>query len=574
MRSPDQAELTEHAIEKSKTGIEGFDQITYGGLPCHRTSLVIGGPGAGKTVFALQTLVNGARMHHEPAIFVAFEESAKQIIRNAATFGWNLEELEREKLFFLDARLSPATVKAGQFDLQGILSGLTAKVQEMKARRIVFDGLDVLLTLLDDEAAERREAYRLHEWLKELNVTGIITAKSDQRERLLSERYGFMQFMVDCVVGLQHRMSDRVSLRSVRVLKYRGSSFDEGEFPLVITENGIDIATFSTDQLDFEVSEERVSTGIDRLDTMLDGGYHRGSGIIITGVPGTAKTSTTGAFTDRMCRNGERVLFVSFDESASQIVRNLRSIGIDLQQWLDDGTLKIHAIRTEARSAEEHFMEIKRLIREHEPRHLILDPVSALIKTGGHVSAVHSAFRLMDYAKCRGITVLCTSLIASNDTPDVATSMDISTIADTWIHLAYRVLGGERNRTLSIVKSRGTAHSNQVRELILTNKGIDLADVYTAGGEVLVGTARFEKEAENRIRQQRRRLELQLKRAQLGAVQAELAARIDALQKELGAKQTEIELFETDAMLSADSETDYDNRIRRLRSADGSARPQ
>lgn len=559
-------------IQKSPTGIEGFDKITYGGFPCHRTSLVIGGPGAGKTVFALQTLVNGARIHKEPAIFVAFEEGASQIVRNAATFGWNLDELERERLFFLDARISPATVKAGQFDLQGILAGLTSKVKEMKARRIVFDGLDVLLTLLDDEAAERREAYRLHEWLKELEVTGIITAKSDQRERLLSERYGFMQFMVDCVVGLQHRMADRVSLRSVRVLKYRGSAFDEGEFPLVITEAGIDIATFATDQLDFEVSNERVSTGIDRLDAMLEGGYHRGSGIIVTGVPGTAKTSTTGAFTDRMCRSGERVLFVSFDESASQIVRNLRSIGMDLQQWLDNGTLLIHAIRTEAHSAEEHLIEMKRLIRDHQPNHMILDPVSALIKTGGHVSAVHSAFRLMDYAKCRGITVLCTSLISSNDTPDVATSMDISTIADTWIHLAYRVLGGERNRTLSIVKSRGTAHSNQVRELILSRDGIDLADVYTAGGEVLVGTARYEKEADNRLRQRRQNLELQLKRAQLSATQTELAARIDTLQKELQAKQTEVEILEADALMSADSETDYDSRIRRLRKDDGSVR--
>jgi circadian clock protein KaiC len=560
--------IRQDSVEKSLTGIEGFDQITYGGLPCHRTTLVIGGPGAGKTVFALQALVNGAALYSEPAIFVAFEESAGQIIHNAGTFGWSLEELERERLFFLDARISPSTVKAGQFDLQAILAGLSVKVKEMNAKRIVFDGLDVLLTLLDDEAAERREAYRLHDWLKETGLTGIITAKSDQRDRLLSERYGFMQFMVDCVVGLQHRMQDRVSLRSLRVLKYRGSGFDEGEFPLVITSDGIEIATFSTQQIDFNVSTERVSSGIDRLDNMLEGGYHRGSSVIITGVPGTTKTTLAGTYSVRMCEQGEKVLFVSFDESGAQIVRNLKSVGIDFQSFIDDGTLTIHAVRTEARSAEEHFMELKRLIRQIEPLHLVLDPVSALIKTGGQISAMHAAFRLLDYAKCRGITVICTSLVGTNESPDIATNMDISTIADTWIHLAYKVLGGERNRTLGIVKSRGTAHSNQVRELTVSRTGLDLKDVYTAGGEVLVGTARYEKEAANRSVRRRRELELQLRRAQLGAVQAELAARIEALRLEMEAKQTEVELFESDAQAAALGEEDFATDVRRLRSAD------
>jgi circadian clock protein KaiC len=568
MTSTGSEDIRQTSIQKSLTGIEGFDKITYGGLPCHRTSLIIGGPGAGKTVFALQALVNGASIYSEPAIFVAFEESADQIIHNAGTFGWNLEDLERERLFFLDARISPATVSAGQFDLQAILAGLSLKVEEMNAKRIVFDGLDVLLNLLDNEAAERREAYRLHEWLKETGLTGIITAKSDQRERLLSERYGFMQFMVDCVVGLQHKMQDRVSLRSLRVLKYRGSSFDEGEFPLVITEDGIEIATFSTEQIDFNVSTERVSTGIDRLDHMLDGGYYRGSSVIITGVPGTTKTTLAGTFADRMCRNGERVLLVSFDESGAQIVRNLKSVGIDLQQLIDDGTLRIHAIRTEARSAEEHFIELKRLIGEFGARHLVLDPVSALLKTGGQVSAMHAAFRILDYAKCRGITTICTSLVGTNETPDISTNMDISTIADTWIHLAYKVLGGERNRTLGIVKSRGTAHSNQVRELTVSRNGLDLKDVYTAGGEVLVGTARYEKEAANRSIQRRRELELQLRRAQLDAVQAELAARIEALRREMDAKQTEVALFEADAQASVLGDADFDSDVRRLRSAD------
>ena len=556
------------SIPKSATGIEGFDDITYGGLPASGTTLVVGGPGAGKTIFALQTLVNGARLHHEPAIFVAFEEPAEQIIRNAATFGWDLQELMRERLFFLDARLSPATIKAGEFDLEGMLAGIGAKANELGAKRIVFDGLDVLLTLLDDPVTERREVYRLYEWMRETKLSGLITAKSQDREKLNVDRYAFMQFMVDCVVGLQHRLAERVSLRSIRVLKYRGSAFDEGEFPYVIDDDGIRISTFSTNQIDVAISNERVSTGIDRLDAMMQGGYYRGSSIIITGVPGTAKTTLCGTFANQMCKSGEKVLFVSFDEASAQIARNLKSIGLDLQKWIDEELLHVHAVRTEARSAEEHLMELRRLIREFEPRHLIIDPISALAKTGGHVSAVHASMRLLDYAKCRGITTLCTSLVSSSEITEEQTDTEISTIADTWIHLAYKVMGGERNRTLTIVKARGIGHSNQVRELILSDNGVSLTNVYTAGGEVLVGTARYEKEASVRVELRRRELEMQLRRAELQATEAELKARVEILKRELEAKRAEIELFETSQAAALESTQATEAAVHRLRGVD------
>jgi circadian clock protein KaiC len=556
------------SIKKSATGIEGFDEITYGGLPAAGTTLVVGGPGAGKTIFALQTLVNGARLHHEPAIFVAFEEPAEQIIRNAATFGWDLEELMRERLFFLDARLSPSTIKAGEFDLEGMLAGIGAKAEELGARRIVFDGLDVLLTLLDDPATERREVYRLREWMRDANLSGLITAKSSDREKINVDRYAFMQFMVDCVVGLQHRLAERVSLRSIRVLKYRGSSFDEGEFPYIIDDDGIRISTFSTNQIDVAISDERVSTGVERLDAMMQGGYYRGSSVIITGVPGTAKTTLCGTFANRMCKQGEKVMYVSFDEASAQIARNLKSIGLDLQKWIDDDLLHVHAIRTEARSAEEHLMELRRLIREFEPKHLIIDPISALAKTGGHVSAVHASMRLLDYAKCRGITTLCTSLVGNSDITEEQTDVEISTIADTWIHLAYKVMGGERNRTLTIVKARGIAHSNQVRELILSGQGVSLANVYTAGGEVLVGTARYEKEAALRIELRRRELEIQLRRAELQATEAELKARVEILKRELEAKRAEIELFESSEAAALESTHATRAAVQRLRGVD------
>jgi len=471
-KGQDAAEPTETVLEKSPTGIAGFDEITGGGLPFGRTSLILGAPGAGKTVFALECLVNGARNHREPGIFVAFEESSRQIMANAATFGWDLPALERDKLFFLDARLSPTVVKAGEFDLTAILAGLEAKAKEMGAKRIVFDGIDILISILDNPTVERQELYRLQDWLHRTGLTAIITAKAFEGDRLSTERYAFMQFMVDAVVMLYHRMVDRVSLRGIRVLKYRGTGFAENEFPLVISKTGIEVSVFDQSELMYDVSTERIPSGVARLDTMLDGGYYRGSGVLISGAPGTAKTTLAAAFVDASCKRGERALYVSFDEAASQITRNLRSIGIELQRHCDSGLLHIHSIRTESRSSEEHFLELKGLIRELKPRAVVLDPISALTKTGGHVSAVHASLRLLDFARAQGITVICTSLVSSEDAFREMTSMQISTIADTWIHLAYMVRGGERNRTLTVVKSRGMAHSNRVHNFEISNYGL------------------------------------------------------------------------------------------------------
>ena len=533
---------SENAISKSPTGIAGFDEITGGGLPSDRTALILGAPGAGKTVFALECLVNGARNLREPGIFVAFEESSRQIMSNAATFGWDLPALEKEKLFFLDARLSPTVIKAGDFDLTAMLAGLEAKAKEMGAKRIVFDGIDILISLLDDPSKERQELYRLQDWLQRNNLTAIITAKAFEGDRLSSERYAFMQFMVDAVVMLYHRMLDRVSLRGLRVLKYRGTGFAENEFPLVISPTGIEVSVFEQSELSYDVSTERISTGVPRLDTMLDGGYYRGSGVLISGAPGTAKTTLAAAFVDGGCKRGEPALYVSFDEAASQITRNLNSIGIDLQPHRDKGLLHIYSIRTEARSSEEHFLELKSLIRKFKPQNVVLDPISALTKTGGHVSAVHASLRLLDFARAEGITVLCTSLV-SEDAFKESTSMQISTIADTWIHLAYLVRNGERNRTLTVVKSRGMSHSNQVRELILSKNGITLTDVYTAGGEVLLGTARWEYEARMRDEAIRIDAERALRRRILEHEQAELDSRIEALLRERNLKRAELESF-------------------------------
>jgi circadian clock protein KaiC len=557
---------SEAPIVKAATGIAGFDEITRGGIPAHRTTLIVGGPGAGKTVFALQTLVTAARQYREPGIFVAFEESSRQIIDNAATFGWDLPALERERLFFLDARLSPTTVQSGDFDIAGMLAGLEAKAKEMGAKRIVFDGIDVLLTLLSNATKERREMYRLQEWLAANGLAAVITAKASEDDSA-AERYSFMQFMVDAVVTLHHRMHDRVSLRGVRIMKYRGSGFAEGEFPMIITETGIEVATFGTSQLDFNVSTERVSSGIPRLDTMLDGGYFRGAGVLISGAPGVAKTTLAGAFALAACKRGERVLYVSFDEAGNQIVRNLRSVGMDLEPFVDSGLLRFYSVRTETRSSEDHLINLKKYLAEFDARNLVVDPLSALAKAGGHIAAVHASLRLLDYARANGITTVSTSLVA-DEAMNETTTTQISTIADTWIHLAYVVHGGERNRTLTIVKSRGMKHSNQVRELLLSDDGVTLADVFTAGGTVLVGTARFEHEARMREQAANERNERALRRKTAEQSEARIRAQIAALEAELESHRLAAELAASQEEESEARRSVNLDALKRLRHAD------
>ncbi|MES2176387.1 MAG: circadian clock protein KaiC [Gemmatimonadota bacterium] len=548
--STDRTSELEHTaapgIAKAETRIKGFDEITGGGIPLGRVTLLLGGPGAGKTVFALETLVNSARGDRRPGIFIAFEENSRQIINNAATFGWDLPALERERLFFLDARLSPTVVRAGQFDLAGMLAGVSAKAKEMDATYVVFDGIDVLLTLLDDPTAERREMYRIYEWLQAEGLTALITGKSAEADRPTTERYAFMQFMVDCVVVFQHRLADRVSLRTVRVMKYRGSGFSENEFPLVISKTGVQVSTFASEEHALDASTERVSTGIPRMDTMLGGGYYRGSSVLISGAPGTAKTTLSAACAAAACARGERALIMTFDESASQFVRNLQSVGLDLQPYVGKGLLVINSARTESQGAEEHLLSLKGLIDQHNPQVLVIDPISALAKTGGHVAASHASVRIMDFAKARGITTICTSLVTSDVVDAESTATQISTIADTWIHLAYLVKGGERNRTLTIVKSRGTKHSSQVRELILSDDGVSLADVYSAGGEVLVGTARWEREREDREAEERKAAEIRRKRLHLELAEAEVVARIAALQRQLESHRSELRTGEAE----------------------------
>jgi circadian clock protein KaiC len=557
------------AITKVVTGIQGFDEITDGGLPRGRTSLVMGGPGSGKTVFALQTLVNGAHRKKEASIFVAFEESARQIVANAATFGWDLPKLEKKKLFFLDAQLSPETVKSGEFDLIGMLNLLHAKATAMHATRIVFDGIDVLLGLLDDPAAERREIYRLRDWLLQTGLTGIITQKVGGNDA--DQRYSFLQFMVDCVVVLRHHVVDGSAFRTLRVVKYRGSGFAGDEFPISLTAEGMQLTHRGPTELAYTVTDERISSGLPRLDHMLNGGYHRGSNILISGAPGTAKSTVSGLFAAAACKRGERTLYVSFDEGAAQIVRNLRSVNINLAPHLKSGVLKMHSTRTRGPNVEDQFERLRVKVREHNPRCLVIDPLSALSTKLSHLASADAAQQFLDFLKAEGITVVNTSLMDGLST-DEATATGISTIADTWIHLSYVVQDGERNRALTIVKSRGTGHSNQVRELRLSNDGVSLTDVFVAQGKVLMGVARWEWEQEELAGTKRTKVAAELKRLQLQLSQAEAAARLQVVQTEMEARSAEIALL-ADATGSASKLVKTDRAVlRKMRHADEEVR--
>jgi circadian clock protein KaiC len=554
-------------IRKAPTGIAGFDEITGSGLPRGRTSLVIGAAGTGKTVFALQTLVNGIRHHDEPGIFVAFEEPSAQIVQNA-TFGWGLTDIPPDRLFFMDARLSPDTVRAGAFDLAGMLAALERKADQMGARRIAFDSLDVLLRLIEDPARQRQEVYRLHDWLSTSDLTGVITARLGAHEIGLPLVHSFLPYIADCVVDLSQRVEDRVALRALRVLKYRGSDFRENEVPLLIGPSGIQVARVGAPLYDHQIVEDRISTGVDELDAMLEGGYYRGTSTVITGASGTAKTTLAGAFAEEACQRGDRTLYICFDEAGDEIVRNLRSVGIDLARHRESGRLRMIGARAESRSADAHLLTIRGAIDEHRPACLVIDPLSAITKAGGAVPALSVARRLIHQTKREGVTLLCTSLLPERDPDTVGTPLGISTLADTWIHLSYHAQHGERNRAISIVKSRGTDHSNQVRELVLSSDGISLLDVYTAGGEVLMGTLRWEREREEASERARVRAEIEKRRQALKVAEAEAVARQRALEGEIQARRAELAALEQEQARQESAWQQRRNGIQRRRRAD------
>jgi circadian clock protein KaiC len=534
------------------TGIPGFDEIADGGLPRGGVVVVIGGTGSGKTIFGMQVLSQGAREHHEPGILVAFEESADRILANMSRFAWGAELADG--VFVLDAQIAQSVEQGGEFDLLGLLAIVGAKAKQMEARRIVFDGLDVLLGYLGDSALRRREAFRLRDWVHASGLTALITAKADAPDGRIVADYDFLQFMADCVITLHHRVLQGTAMRLVRVAKYRGAAHSANELPFAITRSGIEVASNTAIDLDYPVSTERISTGVERLDAMLSGGYYRGSSVLITGAPGTAKTSLAAAFASAAALRGERTIYVSFDEAPGQIVRNVASIGIHLEPHLQSGILQLHSLRGQSESPEAQVARVRSLIRELKPRNLVIDPLSALALHGNEANKENAALQVLDYAKSRGITVVTSSLLGNALPLSEQTALNVSTIADTWMHVSYVSQGGERNRSLTIIKARGTGHSNQVRELVLSNDGVTLADVYMVDGEVLLGTLRWEKENEARRKRTAAHHDAVLRERKAELALAQTKAQLDTLVRAQAIQEAEL------AQIKTDTTTDVDRR--------------
>ena len=533
------ARPVKHSLRKSPTGIAGFDEITGGGLPHGRTSLVCGSAGCGKTLFAMEFLIHGVTEHKEPGVFMAFEETAKDLIENVASLGYDLNQLITRKQIYVDhVQIERSEIEeTGEYDLDGLFVRLSYAIDSIGAKRVVLDTLEALFASLPNEGILRAELRRLFRWLKDKGVTAVITA---ERGTGTLTRHGLEEYVSDCVILLDHRVIEQVSTRRLRIVKYRGSSHGTNEYPFLIDDDGITVIPVTSLGLQHKAPTERVSTGIQRLDEMLGGkGLFRGASVLVSGTAGTGKTSIAAAFAESVYKRGERCLYFAFEESMSQIARNMRSIGIDLMPGVRKDLLRFHAARPTAYGLEMHVASMHKLIDEYKPDAVVIDPLTNLINVGSQLE-VHSALlRLIDLLKLRQVTGLFLSLVHDGQ-PLESTDIGVSSLMDTWLLLRDIEANGERNRGLCILKSRGMAHSNQIREFRLTNHGVELTDVYLGPGGLLTGAAREMQEAKDRAealvraedRQQRER-EMQRKRLVIEAQINELRTRLDAEEAEM-----------------------------------------
>jgi circadian clock protein KaiC len=530
-------------IEKCPTGIRGLDEITKGGLPRGRPILVCGGAGSGKTLLALEFIVCGIRDFGEPGVFMAFEETARDLAKNVASLGFDLDELVARGRLAIDyVYIERSEIEeTGEYDLEGLFIRLGSMIDAVGAKRVAIDTVEALFAGLPNEAILRAELRRLFRWLKDKGVTAIITG--EQGKETLT-RHGLEEYVSDCVIFLDHRVVNQIATRRLRVVKYRGSAHGTNEYPTMIDETGLTVLPISSLGLDYDVSRERVSSGIDGLDLMLGGrGYYRGSSILVSGSAGTGKSSLAAAFADGACRRGERCLFFAFEEAPAQIVRNMASIGYDLHKWVRKGLLRFRAVRSTLYGLEQHLGSMHSLVNEFQPTAVLVDPVTNLITIGEQREVQAMLARLIDFLKNRGITALFTSLTPGGQTAEQS-EVGISSVMDTWLLLRNVETDGERNRLLLILKSRGMAHSNQVREFLLTDNGIQLKDVYLGSGTVLTGSARVVQEAKDRAQAESERQQAARRRRELEHEQAQTQTQLAALQCKTAALTQELEALE------------------------------
>jgi circadian clock protein KaiC len=524
-------------LKKARTGINGFDEITGGGLPAGRPTIVCGGPGCGKTMFAMEFLVRGAREFGEPGVLMTFEETSDEMTRNVESLGFGLDALVARKKLFLDyVRVEPSEIQeTGEYDLEGLFIRLQHAVDSIGAKRVVLDTLEAVFSGFSNTAMLRAEIRRLFRWLKDRGLTTVVTA--ERGEGSLT-RYGLEEYVSDCVVALDHRVNDQISTRRMRIVKYRGSSHGTNEYPFLIDKKGFSVLPLSSIRLNHKVSTERISSGVQDLDTMLEGqGYYKGSSILVSGTAGSGKSTLAAHFANETCLAGKRTVYIAFEESAAQVTRNMRSVGIDLGRHMAKGLLQFCAWRPTQHGLEMHLLRIHDLVEEFKPQVVIVDPVTNLVSA--NLREVHAMLmRLLDYLKERQITALFTTQTA-NGGAEEQTEVGISSLTDTWILLRDLEFNGERNRCLYVLKSRGMAHSNQVREFVLRRNGVRLLPVYVGEGAVFTGSARLAQEAREKAEELRAQQEIEHKRKQYSSKQRDLESQIAALRSELVSGQAE-----------------------------------
>jgi circadian clock protein KaiC len=555
-------------IEKCPTGIQGLDEITGGGLPRGRSTLVCGGAGSGKTLLAMEFIVRGIRCYGEPGVFMAFEETERDLTKNVASLGFDLDELVHQKKLALDhVRVERSEIEeTGEYDLEGLFVRLSSMIEEVHAQRVAIDTVEALFAGLLNEGILRAELRRLFAWLKDKGVTAVITG--EQGKETLT-RHGLEEYISDCVIFLDHRIVNQIATRRLRVVKYRGSPHGTNEYPTMIDEHGLSVLPISSLGLDYTVSTERVSTGIERLDAMLGGqGYYRGSSILVTGTAGTGKTSIAAAFADGVCRRGERCLYMAHEEASSQITRNMASIGFDLGQWERKGLLRFHAVRSTLHGLEQHLVSLHKLVSEYHPSAVVVDPLSNLTAVGEPGEVKSMLTRMIDFLKNQRVTALFTSLTEGGG-PVEQTEAGVSSLMDTWLLLRNIEAGAERNRLLFVLKSRGMAHSNQVREFVLSDKGIQLQDVYIGPGTVLTGAARLVQEARDRAQATDEQQMILRRRRELEQEQAHTRAQLEALQLKAAALGEELQRFGREEQTRAVAATRAHAELARARGVNG-----
>jgi circadian clock protein KaiC len=532
--------LAAEALAKCPTGIRGLDQITDGGLPRGRSTLVCGGPGAGKTLLGVEFLARGARDFGEAGVFVSFEERADELAKNAFSLGFDLDRLVRSKRLAVEQIVinRMQLLEAGEYDLEGLFIRLAAAIDAVGAKRVVLDTIEALFSALTNEAILRAELNRLFSWLKDKGVTTLITAERGQGALT---RHGLEEYVSDCVIVLDQRVVDQIATRRLRIVKYRGSMHGTNEYPFLIDRSGFVVLPITDISLDYESPSQFVSSGVAKLDEMLSGkGYFRASTVMVSGMAGTGKSSLAAHFVDGACRRGERCLYFAFEESPGQIMRNMRSVGIHLKKWVDRGLLSFHAMRPTSVGMETHVNLMLKHVDDVRPRIVVLDPISSFEAAGTLVDAHAMLVRMIDLLKARRITTMFTSLNSGAESTEQA-GAGVSSLIDAWISLRNLEQGGERTRSLYVLKARGMRHSNQIREFLLTDRGADLQDVYVGPDGVLVGSARAAQEMQDRASAAVSRREVEQKKAQLARKQAAFKARVAELDAAYVAEVHDIE---------------------------------